>query len=69
MIIYPAMNELMEKVDCKYTLVVLASRRARQLVSGDAPLIEQTEEMKPVTMAVNEIYEDKVTYERRRAQE
>ncbi len=65
MIIDPPMNELLEKVDCRYTLVVMAAKRARQLVAGDAPLIETKEEdMKPVSLAVEEIYEDKVTYER-----
>lgn len=65
MIINPPMNELLEKVDCRYTLVVMAAKRARQLVAGDAPLIETKEEdMKPVSLAVEEIYEDKVSYER-----
>ena len=65
MIIDPPMNELLEKVDCRYTLVVMAAKRARQLVAGDAPLIETKEEdKKPVSLAVEEIYEDKVTYER-----
>lgn len=65
MIINPPMNELLDKVDCRYTLVVMAAKRARQLVAGDTPLIETKEEdMKPVSLAVEEIYEDKVTYER-----
>ena len=65
MMIDPPIGELLEKVDCRYTLVVMAAKRARQLVAGDAPLIETKEEdMKPVSLAVEEIYEDKVTYER-----
>ena len=54
----------MEKVDCRYTLVVLAAKRARQLVAGDAPLVEVDENAKPVSKAVREIYADKVTYDR-----
>ena len=38
-IVSPTINELMEKVDCRYTLVVEASKRARQLVDGVLPLI------------------------------
>ena len=64
MITDPPINELMEKVDCRYTLVVLAAKRARQLVAGDAPLVEVDENAKPVSKAVREIYADKVTYDR-----
>jgi DNA-directed RNA polymerase subunit omega len=56
--IYPPINSLLEKVDCSYTLVVEAARRARELVDGSRPLIDM--EGKPVTVAINEIYEDKV---------
>ncbi len=64
MITDPPINELMDKVDCRYTLVVLAAKRARQLVAGDAPLVEMDENAKPVSKAVREIYADKVTYDR-----
>ncbi len=64
MIIYPPINELLDQVDCRYSLVVMVSKRARQLVAGDAPLIEVEEEEKPVTIAVNEIYQGKVSFER-----
>ena len=40
MIIDPPINELLDKVECRYSLVVVVSKRARQLVSGDAPLID-----------------------------
>ena len=65
MMIDPPINELLDKVDCRYTLVVMAAKRARQLVSGDAPLAEQLPEtQRPVAMAIEEIYEDKISYER-----
>ena len=63
MIIYPPVNELLSKVDCRFTLAVQAAKRARQLVAGDAPLIDN-KSMKPVSTAVEEIYAGKVTYER-----
>lgn len=31
----PSINKLLEVVDSRYTLVVLAAKRARQLLSGD----------------------------------
>ena len=64
MITDPPIHELRDKVDCRYTLVVLAAKRARQLVAGDAPLVEMDENAKPVSKAVREIYADKVTYDR-----
>lgn len=41
MMIYPAINELLKTVDCRYTLVVETAKRARQLVSGDPQLTEE----------------------------
>ena len=57
----PFLDELLKKVDSKYILVIAAARRARQLVDGDAPTIELDESSsKPVTIALNEINENKV---------
>lgn len=61
--IYPTLKTLLEKVDSKYTLVVAVSKRARQLVDGQPKLTKVTSN-KPVTVAVNEIAEGKVIYER-----
>jgi DNA-directed RNA polymerase subunit omega len=61
--IYPTMASLLDKVDSKYTLVVAVAKRARQLVDGQ-PKLTDIESNKPVTVAVNEIAEGKVTYER-----
>ena len=61
--IYPTLSSLLDKVDSKYTLVVAVAKRARQLVDGQ-PKLTKAESNKPVTVAVNEIAEGKVTYER-----
>jgi len=60
---YPPVDELLKKVDCRYTLVVEAAKRARQIVEG-APILVDAEGKKPVSIAVSEIYADKVKYER-----
>ena len=39
MMIDPPIGELLEKVDCRYTLAVEASKRARELIGGSLPLI------------------------------
>ncbi len=60
--INPPLTNLMKKVDCRYSLVIMASKRARQLMDGASPLIEGHEE-KPVTQAVLELYNDKLRVE------
>ena len=59
--IEPSLNSLLEKVDNRFTLVVEAAKRARQLVDGANKLTKNLSE-KPVTVAINEINEDKITY-------
>ena len=61
--IYPAISQLLEKVDTRYTLVMEIAKRARQITAGSESRIKR-ESHKPVTIAVNEISEGKVTYER-----
>lgn len=59
MIIEPNITELSTHADCRYSLVVATARRARQLVAGSEPLID-TEETKPVSVAVREINNGRV---------
>ena len=59
----PAIDELCKKVDSRYTLVVEASKRARELVGGAQPLIDP-KDMKPVSIAVDEIDRGLLSYHR-----
>lgn len=59
--INPGLGSLLKKVDSRYTLVVATAKRARQLVSGANRLVD-CDLNKDVTVAVNEINEDKITY-------
>ena len=61
--IVPELDKILEKVDCRYTLVVEVAKRARQIVDGGQPLTEDPE-TNPVSQAVKEVYEEKVTYVR-----
>lgn len=63
MMIDPPIGELLEKVDCRYTLAVEASKRARELIGGSMPLIE-TKETKPLSIAIEEINRGLITYSR-----
>lgn len=61
--IHPSLDVLVNKVDSKYTLVVLAAKRAREIMSGDQPLTE-CKSNKSVTVALAEIADKKITYQR-----
>lgn len=63
MMIDPPIGELLEKVDCRYTLAVEASKRARELIGGNMPLID-TKETKPLSIAIEEINRGLITYTR-----
>ncbi len=74
--IEPAVERLLEKVDNHYSLVVVAARRARQIVDYYTklgagleekplpPLLTTVHGMKPLTIALREIEEEKIGYER-----
>lgn len=59
MMVKPTVNELLEKVDDRYRLVLVTSKRARQLAEGAEPLTDKHEESF-VTLAAQEIAEGKV---------
>jgi DNA-directed RNA polymerase subunit omega len=55
-------EDLMEHVDSKYRLVVVASKRAKQLNRGAVSLV-QVRNVKPTYQALEEIAAGKLTYE------
>lgn len=62
----PSLDSLLTKVDSRYTLVVLAAKRARQILDGDTVKVE-VKSTKNVTNALEEISEGKIRYERTKA--
>lgn len=56
----PSLEILMENVDSKYSLVVVAAKRARQITDAH---LEKEELIKPVTQALFEIADHKIQYE------
>lgn len=58
MINHPSVNVLLTKVENKYALVSLVSRRARKIVEGDKSALD-SETIKPVSQAVRELDEGK----------
>lgn len=59
----PSFNELAKRGDSRYTLVMLTAKRARRIIEGAEPLV-QTSSKKPVSIALQEVMEDKITYTR-----
>ena len=61
----PTILQLLEKADCRYTLVVEVSKRARQLVDGIPPIIDaKDKENMPVSIAIDEVNRGLISYER-----
>ena len=68
--IHPSYTELIdvlskqEGVDdsmlSRYTIIIAAAKRAREIVDGSEPLIDDVKVDKPVSIAVNELYNSKI---------
>ena len=63
MMIDPPIGELLQRVDCRYTLAVEASKRARVIIAGATPMME-TKENKPLSIAIQEIHNGFINYTR-----
>lgn len=59
MIVKPTVKELLEKVNNRFELVNVTAKRARQIADGHEPFVN-IEDESPVTIAANEIVEEKV---------
>ncbi len=72
MMIHPSYQDLMNVVNedvepgeqpvvqSRYSIVMATAKRARQLVRGEEPLVSGSEGKKPLSIAVEELYEGKV---------
>ena len=72
MMMHPSYTEMIEAVNAdqedgttpvvnsRYSIVMATSHRARQIVDGDAPLVEDAEGRKALSVAVEEVFEGKV---------
>lgn len=47
-------------VQSRYSIVMATSKRARQIISGDASLVGNAEGRKPLSIAVDELYNSKI---------
>lgn len=54
-----SIDELIGMVNSRYSLVTVISKRARQIIAGDDPLV-LTKTIKPVSVAIEEFYDGKI---------
>lgn len=59
----PSTDDLLNKVDSRYGMVILAAKRARQLLEGNDLKSDSARSSKNVTNAFEEIAEGKISYE------
>ena len=60
--ISPSVVDLLEKIHDRYSLVILTSKRARQIIEGSTPQIS-IDSNKPLTIAINELDVDAFEFE------
>jgi DNA-directed RNA polymerase subunit omega len=61
--LYPSIDKLTQKVESKYTLVTVASKRARQLREQNNLQLEKPKSKKFVGQALEELIEGHIVYE------
>ena len=47
-------------VNSRYSIVIATSKRAREIIGGDEPLVNGMEGEKPLSIAVKELYDSKI---------
>ncbi len=47
-------------INSRYSIVIATAKRARQIIGGDEPMIVKAAGRKPLSVAVQELYEGKV---------
>lgn len=71
MMLRPSFNELIDSINknagqeepvvtSRYSIVTAAAKRARQIIDGAEPLIDDAEGKKPLSIAIQELNEGKV---------
>ena len=68
--IHPSYTELIDVISkqegmddamlSRYTIIIADAKRARELTDGKPPLVTNVKVQKPVSIAVNEIYQGKI---------
>ncbi|MDF7638731.1 DNA-directed RNA polymerase subunit omega [Lactobacillus sp. ESL0791] len=65
---YPSIDKLLDQVDSRYSLSVLAAKRAHELEAGDPEALKDYKCEKVVGQALEEIAAGKVTVDENRSE-
>jgi DNA-directed RNA polymerase subunit omega len=60
---YPSIDQLVLKTKSKYRLVIGTAKRAKDITKGDKVLINNPNSKKSIGIALEEIYQDKISIE------
>jgi len=63
MLLHPPIDEIKQKADSRYTLVIMAAKRARDLVA-EKPALVEIENNVPISIAAEEIVQGVISYRR-----
>lgn len=55
MMLYPSIDKLIKKVPSKYSLIILASKRAHDMRNNNDYILEEYQSEKPVGKALEEV--------------
>lgn len=60
----PSINEVLDKIDNRYYLVGTVAKRAREIIDGSEVYVstKNTDNNKPVTIATQEVADEKITF-------
>lgn len=61
--LHPSIDDLLDIIDSKYTLVTIAAKRARELREDESLTLDRPVSKKYVGMALEEIHARNITYE------
>jgi DNA-directed RNA polymerase subunit omega len=61
MLLYPPIDEIKHKADSRDTLVIMAAKRARDLIAEKPPLVDIDNKV-PISIAAEEIVENEISY-------
>ena len=72
--LHPSYTELMKVINgdseeekvisSRYSIVLASAKRARQIIAGDMPLVEEKDGAKPLSTAVEELWEEQTGAQR-----
>lgn len=58
MMVYPPIDKLIKKAECRYALTCAVAKRARSLIAQESNYLAESG-LKPISLACKEIYEEK----------